>query len=275
MVRQNSASESTQNNSHQKTIQHMTDMASAICAIQAEHAHPLNKESYPTYTETEKILYNMLTENTGAHILDSGGAYGRHWQQNRGIADFNSIPSVKTHKMYGARKHVFAIVNDIATYDKAVDCKFHKFAAAPENRDKLWVENMEEFAETYNEDDWLKDHGANTYGFESYCGNQEMQYDFLTIDGHTYIVLQFHGGCDIREGYTTPHVFECDYDDFIIASTQISISCMCNCAYSDGFDWTDDSGDDVEFSWDDGLHSCWNWKNDDTLFCSKCKRVAA
>ena len=25
----------------------------------------------------------MLTENTGKHMLDSGGAYGRHWERNQ------------------------------------------------------------------------------------------------------------------------------------------------------------------------------------------------
>jgi hypothetical protein len=33
--------------------------------------------------KTEKIIYKMLTENTGEHFLDSGGAYGRHWQRNQ------------------------------------------------------------------------------------------------------------------------------------------------------------------------------------------------
>src|SRR6056300_32476 len=33
--------------------------------------------------KTEKILYKMLTENTGKHFLDSGGENGRHWQHNQ------------------------------------------------------------------------------------------------------------------------------------------------------------------------------------------------
>ena len=33
--------------------------------------------------KTEKIIYKLLTENTGEHFLDSGGAYGRHWQRNQ------------------------------------------------------------------------------------------------------------------------------------------------------------------------------------------------
>ena len=37
------------------------------------------------YTKTQRILHQMLTENTGAHVLDSGSIYGRHWQRNRAI----------------------------------------------------------------------------------------------------------------------------------------------------------------------------------------------
>ena len=36
---------------------------------------------------TRHALAEMLTENTGASILDSGGAYGRHWQTNRQVTD--------------------------------------------------------------------------------------------------------------------------------------------------------------------------------------------
>ena len=32
---------------------------------------------------TEQVIYEMLTESTGKHFLDSGGATGRHWQQNQ------------------------------------------------------------------------------------------------------------------------------------------------------------------------------------------------
>jgi hypothetical protein len=32
---------------------------------------------------TEQAIYEMLTESTGTHFLDSGGATGRHWQQNQ------------------------------------------------------------------------------------------------------------------------------------------------------------------------------------------------
>ena len=41
-------------------------------------------------TMIEQTIYNMLTENTGTHMLDSGGGSGRHWQRNqkKSIEDF-------------------------------------------------------------------------------------------------------------------------------------------------------------------------------------------
>ncbi len=33
--------------------------------------------------QTEKKIAEMLKENTGRHMLDSGGAYGRHWERNQ------------------------------------------------------------------------------------------------------------------------------------------------------------------------------------------------
>ena len=42
------------------------------------------------HTPTEQVIYEMLVENTGVHMLDSGGVYGRNWQRNqvRTLEDF-------------------------------------------------------------------------------------------------------------------------------------------------------------------------------------------
>lgn len=39
--------------------------------------------------DTQKILAEMLTENTGRHMLDSGGAYGRNWEHNQSGVESN------------------------------------------------------------------------------------------------------------------------------------------------------------------------------------------
>ncbi|MEM4098051.1 MAG: hypothetical protein QXS81_05135 [Candidatus Micrarchaeaceae archaeon] len=47
------------------------------------------------YTPIERQIAEMLIENTGVDMLDSGGYYGRHWQENRKIADFRKRPVVE------------------------------------------------------------------------------------------------------------------------------------------------------------------------------------
>ena len=44
------------------------------------------------FTETQKLVYAMLTESTGIHFLDSGGTKNRMWQRNQAktIEDFDN-----------------------------------------------------------------------------------------------------------------------------------------------------------------------------------------
>ena len=44
-------------------------------------------------TKQQKLIYKMLTENTGIHFLDSGFSNGRMWQRNqkKTIQDSNII----------------------------------------------------------------------------------------------------------------------------------------------------------------------------------------
>ena len=46
--------------------------------------------------ETKQAIYEMLTESTGEHFLDSGGYYGRHWETNqkKTIDDFDNEPDI-------------------------------------------------------------------------------------------------------------------------------------------------------------------------------------
>ena len=42
--------------------------------------------------QTKQIIYEMLTEPTGKHMLDSGGNENRHWQRNQkmSLEDFEN-----------------------------------------------------------------------------------------------------------------------------------------------------------------------------------------
>jgi hypothetical protein len=41
----------------------------------------------------KNLLTTMLKTKTGSHMLDSGDAYGRHWERNQTI-DFESQPEI-------------------------------------------------------------------------------------------------------------------------------------------------------------------------------------
>ena len=43
--------------------------------------------------EIENVIIEMLKENTGEHFLDSGGAYGRHWEKNQD-KNFKDVPVI-------------------------------------------------------------------------------------------------------------------------------------------------------------------------------------
>lgn len=46
----------------------------------------------------------------------------------------------------------------------------------------------------------------NTYNGEDLL-SQTLQYTYFECDGTPYVLLQVHGGCDVRGGYTAPRAF--------------------------------------------------------------------
>jgi len=98
----------------------------------------------------------------------------------------------------------------------------------PDNKDCGWLELMEKFpavaAEYVNNKDDDGDiveakgiYGdgkpftVNTYNGEDAL-SQVLQYVYFTLGDETYIVLQIHGGADVRGGYSTPMVFRVGSD---------------------------------------------------------------
>lgn len=173
-------------------------------------------------TLTERVLYHMLRENTGANILDSGGAYGRSWERNQAV-DFASRPRASVQfwarSWHGEAPKIevdvtidlYHFLNEKLDYDRAMTRAFNRFAVLPDNEDKGWIEISELFP------DWIaerRETDAEVIGCEnSYnCDNflsQTIQFVLFTMDHEQYCILQVHGGCDVRGGYTRPKVFRC------------------------------------------------------------------
>ena len=176
------------------------------------------------FTETQKLVYAMLTENTGSHMLDSGGAYGRHWSRNQAktIEDFDNEQEQtieksewtdkdgNVHTEYERTVSVFHYLSELEL-DHVCD-KFNElntdclewggdisWGVCQEGADFLELINME-----------------STHQFNTYNGDcdlsQVLQGSWLEMDGDTYLLLQIHGGCDVRGGYTDAKLFKaCDY----------------------------------------------------------------
>jgi len=185
--------------------------------------------------ETARVLAEMLTENTGNHFLDSGGAYGRNWQRNQ-ERDFDSEPA-STVEFFGSGNSTEIIVThnvyhwllDRLEFDPTIQAQYDAFAAGPEQSEQCDYGNMQEFG------DHLRDHyGAkgvygdgdpfvvNTYNGED-CVSQVLQYLYFTLGESEYVLLQIHGGCDVRGGYTSPKAFELTEELSIMQNADASI----------------------------------------------------
>ena len=178
--------------------------------------------------DTEKVLIKMLKENTGAQFMDSGGAYGRNWQRNAS-RKFSKEPvaalNISAWKGKDGEERVdldvslsvFHFLSDALEYSPKIDKQFQAFARRPENKEEGWLAIAEAFAQQYadreRETNPSKDFPVST--FNSYNGEDYVSQVIqgVTIGGYEGIVLlQIHGGCDVRGGYTKPRVFRFNHD---------------------------------------------------------------
>jgi len=169
----------------------------------------------------ENLVYKMLTENTGSAMMDSGGAYGRNHEKNskKTLADFKAEPSVwvddyqdaKTtedvtytisvfHYLTGAGLELDAICDAFnkANGDAADwDCEGDYYGVSAKGEKVLERYGLEKNGESWN-----------TYNHQSSL-SQVLQgcYFGEQHDDQRYVLIQIHGGCDVRGGYTNARLF--------------------------------------------------------------------
>jgi len=155
--------------------------------------------------KTAEVIAGMLTENTGSHMLDSGGAYGRNWERNQGHKFEDDPEATYDLSEYGTgiTINLYHWLNSRVEYAEELDKRFQEFAKGMP--DDPWAEIMEKFTEEIG--------AEGKYNVNSYNGDcllsQVIQYVVIEdADGDEYAFLQIHGGCDVRGGYTAPRVFK-------------------------------------------------------------------
>ena len=179
------------------------------------------------FTETQKLVYAMLMENTGTHMCDSGGANGRMWQRNQAktIKDFDDELEAtieksewtdkdgKVHTEYERTVSVFHYLSELES-DHVCD-KFNELNTDCKDWDGDFAWGVSQagadFLELINME--------SKYQFNTYNGDsdlsQVLQGSWLEMDGETFLLLQIHGGADVRGGYTDAKLFK-PSDDWII-----------------------------------------------------------
>ena len=158
---------------------------------------------------TQEKIYEMLTESTGSHFLDSGGTNNRHWQQNqkKTLKDFQNEKHFQVEKNeYGDNQvewlltiSLFHHLSDSLTYDEQETNNLNSFL-----KSEGFTSDMQ---------------GIDEYVAAGYCpGGQELKtinsYNeecdlSQTIQFHyvgdlfelpDIIYLQIHNGADVRGG---------------------------------------------------------------------------
>ncbi|MDV6975318.1 hypothetical protein [Mycobacterium intracellulare] len=193
-------------------------------------------------TATQQVLLEMWTENTGRHMLDSGGAYGRNWERNQGltVADMLASPEVTLDARYGyvdITVSAFHWLDSFLEYDPEMQARFEEFATSGDMTDEPWLECAERFAEDRYDscnDPYGGVRSYNTYNGESWLDSTLQYVTFTAPDADgwdtPYVLLQYHGGCDVRGGYTKPRAFKVlgeGHDEFYTEG-HVSLCCTAN-----------------------------------------------
>lgn len=170
-------------------VRGLTEAMSEINKEEKEKENP--KPNVKTGDELKDTIIDMLTENTGAHILDSGDYYGRHWERNRRVKDWDSRPEVDievwdneviiSRDLY---KYLISYL-EITDESKRLQKEWEEFI---EGYDGYYLEGMEDFIEQKN---YIRLGTTNTYNFENLL-SQVLQYkgDNIYYDGGDVLHIQ-------------------------------------------------------------------------------------
>ena len=160
-------------------------------------------------TKTEKVITSMLTENTGSHMLDSGGAYGRNYEHNQGKSFEDEPAAVLNFEIYNNSVGIEVTLDlyhwlvERLEFAEEEQARFDKFNEREDMKDELWCDVLQAYTAEFFPDDTAGG-GYNTYNGECLLSQG---FQFWTLENAGLVIIQIHGGCDIRGGYTAPKFF--------------------------------------------------------------------
>ena len=175
---------------------------------------------------TREVIASMLTENTGRHFLDSGGAYGRHWQRAEGmeVEHFDAAPRASIDRWGEVTLDVFHYLTERLEFLPEMQQHYEEFVK--DRPDTYHLEDMEEFAEEFGDIEGCYLGGSfNTYNLEGEAISQTIQGIRFNYGGDTVALVQVHGGADVRGGYTAPRAFKVKSELFPYDCHEFHLDC--------------------------------------------------
>ena len=207
-----------------------------------------------TGVTTAQIVEEMLRENTGSSMCDSGGAYGRNWERNQDRA-YPDQPVVSctwsTWREEGGESGTPEMSATVSLYHWMTKCldfdpemqkQLDAFAAGEDMEDESWLGVQEHFAEHLHARDGheAEPNTINTYNDpDDWDCSQVLQYVELYLeDSHepSHLIVSVHGGCDVRGGYTEPKCFRLS-EEYYVALRKATVRSL-----SAGDHWWDYEG---------------------------------
>ena len=158
---------------------------------------------------TREVLQMMFMEDTGIHMLDSGGVDNRGWQRN---ADGEFANKPEAYIEYEEVR--------LSTYHYLLKrLEYNRFQTEQFNYMFPNGAGMNEMLDYVNDNKLgSPEQGTgiayNTYNHEHHL-DQEIQFveykiADITGDIQHYVILQTHNGADVRGGYSLPWIFKAD-----------------------------------------------------------------
>lgn len=186
-----------------------------------------------------RVVIRLLKQETGRHFLDSGFAYGRHWERNASKTDDeligDSVVMTVRPTHFELARPVGRWLVDGFSFDREHTNRLWAMSHRPERKDATWEDDFEEYITSLGGDIDYKN-GSNTGNNENLltqCVNI-VPVDLPDRCGE-YYGLRVHQGCDARGGYGQYVIAEMRDEAYNYSDANLG----CN----NGHRWyTDDSG---------------------------------
>jgi hypothetical protein len=159
-----------------------------------------------THSEWQRrIIARLLTQETGRHFLDSGGAYGRHWERNAIKTDEQltgwdyNIEVRPTH--FQVSRNVADWLYEGFDFDREHTKRMMAFSRTKKFREEDWSDCLKAYIESID-GCILNTKSGNTCNYQTLL-TQNVHYVGIDLPDRCgdYYAVRVHQGCDLRGGY--------------------------------------------------------------------------